>query len=301
MNVHTENHRRADAPRKTLSIIGCGNMGKALARLWHSNATFVVKDVLNRSVESAQRAVSFIGDGRALERHADLRPADIFMIAATDDQIIGCCESLAASGLLSGASVVFHCSGALGSSVLSSARQQGASVASIHPIRSFSVPEQVAADFAGTYCGMEGEQRALDVLSEGFSAIGARLVPIDAEFKTIYHAAAVFASNYLVTLLDVAVNAYAKSGIPRDTALALIGPLVRKTVDNVLEVGPANALSGPIARGDTVTVRRQHRAVGQWDTRYATLYEQLGRLTAELAGQPHERFFDFAGGDEIQK
>jgi predicted short-subunit dehydrogenase-like oxidoreductase (DUF2520 family) len=109
------------------------------------------------------------------------------------------------------------------------------------------------------------------------------MVPINADDKTIYHSAAVFACNYLVTLLDVAQQAYAKSGIPPDVALKLMEPLVRETVDNIFRLGPADALTGPIARGDLATVVKQYREVRTWNARYGRLYKQLGKLTAALA------------------
>ncbi|HEV7617083.1 MAG TPA: DUF2520 domain-containing protein [Burkholderiaceae bacterium] len=285
--------------RRTLNIIGAGNVGKTLGRLWTLNQTFVCQDVLNRSIGSSQRAVSFIGAGRAIDDYADLRPADVWMIAAPDDQIMQCAEQLAHAGSLSAGSVVFHCSGALLSSELRAVQRLGAAagcalpavggalpaVASIHPIRSFAVPAEVVQSFTGTWCGIEGDQRALDVLIEGFSAIGAHLVPINTDFKMLYHSAAVFASNYLVTLLDVALQAYAKAGISDDVALNMIEPLVRKTVDGIFQVGPEKALSGPIARGDLETAARQYRAVAAWDKRYGALYKRLGRLTADLAAR----------------
>lgn len=269
--------------RKTLSIIGCGNVGKTLGRLLAAQQTFQLQDVLTRSLETAQRAVAFIGIGQAVDAYANLRPADIFMIATPDDQIVDCCAALAHAGLLSADSLVFHCSGALRSAELQSALEHGAAVASIHPIRSFAAPEMVAQDFAGTYCGVEGDQHALDVLGQAFSAIGARFVPINADLKILYHSAAVFASNYLVTLMDVALEAYAKAGIPNDVGLKLMEQLVRETADNIFRLGPMDALTGPIARGDMATAVKQYRAVTDWDKRYGDLYEQFAKLTADLA------------------
>lgn len=270
---------------KTLDIIGCGRVGKTLTRLWTQQSVFAVQDVLNRTPESAQHAVSFIGAGRAVEHYADLRTADVYMIATADDQITQCCEALANSGRLAPHSVVFHCSGALPSTALQAATQCGAAVASIHPIRSFADPEQAANEFAGTWCGVEGDSQALALLNAAFSAIGARIAPIHADSKIIYHSAAVFACNYLVTLLDVAVQAYHQSGVPRDVALKMMEPLVHGTIDNVFRIGPADALTGPIARGDMATAEKQAQAVIAWDKEYGKLYEQFVSLTAELAAR----------------
>jgi predicted short-subunit dehydrogenase-like oxidoreductase (DUF2520 family) len=268
---------------KSISIIGCGKVGKTLGRLWMLNGVLQIQDILNRSVDSATRASAFISAGRAIATYADLQPADIYLIAAPDDQIEYCCEELSQTGKLSADSIVFHCSGALPTSVLQAARQQGASAASIHPIRSFASPEKVIQSFAGTFCGMEGDQHALEILQQAFTAIGAQLVPIKADAKILYHAAAVFSSNYLVTLLDVAQQAYIQAGIAPDIALKLIEPLMRETADNVFRLGTETALTGPIARGDMATAEKQLRAVAEWNPPCAALYEQFMKLTVGLA------------------
>lgn len=270
---------------KTLSIIGCGNVGKTLGRLWVSHKIFLIQDILTRSIESAQHAVTFIGAGRAISSYTELRHADIYLIATPDDQIAACCEKLAQSGCLTAESIVFHCSGALASSTLKPAIQQGASVASIHPIRSFASPELVVQNFSGTYCGVEGDPRALAVLSDAYTAIGAQLVPINAEQKILYHAAAVFASNYLVTLLDVAQNMFVQSGVEHDVALKLMAPLMRETMENVFRLGPEAALTGPIARGDMATAEKQLLAVSASDKKHGALYEQFMQLTIDLAAR----------------
>lgn len=267
----------------TLSIIGCGKVGKTLGRLWRENQVVEIHDILNRSTASGVDAVTFIGTGRVAKSYADLRRADIFLIAAPDDQIAACCEALANANCLSTDSIVFHCSGALPSSILQAASAHGAAIASIHPIRSFAVPEKIINDFADTYCGIEGDERALDLLSPIFTAIGAQLVTIKSEQKILYHAAAVFASNYLVTLLDTAVQTYGQAGISQEVALKMMASLVRETTENVLKIGPAQALTGPIARGDVATVLNQYRTIRKWNRRYGELYKQLGKLTAYLA------------------
>jgi predicted short-subunit dehydrogenase-like oxidoreductase (DUF2520 family) len=269
----------------TLTIIGGGHVGKTLGRLWAVNRHFVLQDVFSRSIDHAESAVAFIGAGHAVNDYADLKPADIFMIATPDDHIAQCCEKLAQSGRLSADSIVFHCSGALGSSELEAARKLGAAVASVHPIRSFAAPENLVQNFAGTYCGVEGDQRALDILNPAFSVIGAQPIAIDPALKILYHSAAVFACNYLATLLDVAQQAYVKSGVSDHAALKLMEPLVRETVHNIFRLGPAAALTGPIARGDMATVEKQHKAVAGWNKQHGELYEQFARLTVELAAR----------------
>jgi len=266
----------------TLNIIGAGHVGKVLGRLLATVDGIAVQDVLTRSMASAQAAVGFIGAGTPIDSYAGLRPADITMLAVSDDQIGPACAALAAQGPLAG-TIVFHCSGALASTALLAATQAGALVASIHPIRSFADPVQVAASFDGTFCGIEGDVRALAVLTPALTAIGARPVPIDPAAKTVYHAAAVFASNYLVTVLDAALRAYQAAGIPEAVARELAQPLVTEAVANVFRLGAAPALSGPIARGDMATVARQQQAVQSWDGATGDLYAALVAPTIDLA------------------
>jgi predicted short-subunit dehydrogenase-like oxidoreductase (DUF2520 family) len=156
-------------------------------------------------------------------------------------------------------------------------------------VRSFADPGAVAMAFAGTFCGIEGDPAALAVLGPAFEAIGARLVPIDAAAKTVYHAASVFASNYLVTVLDAALRAYQAAGIPEAVARELARPLASETLANVFRLGPEAALSGPIARGDHATVERQQAAVAGWDAATGQLYAALADATVDLARRKRSR------------
>ncbi|WP_151634970.1 Rossmann-like and DUF2520 domain-containing protein [Noviherbaspirillum aerium] len=270
---------------RTLNIVGCGKVGSTLGKLWSSGRVFALGTIMNRSSESGLRAVAFMGSGHAAASVGELRPADAWLIGTADDDIEITCNALAKAGLFKRGNLVFHCSGALPSAILHAAASAGAITGSAHPIRSFADPDQVEQNFSGTYCGIEGDPSAVQELGAAMDAIGAIPVPIDATFKTVYHAAAVFASNYLVTLLDTAQQAYIKAGIPAETALQLMMPLVRGTVDNVFRLGPTDALTGPIARGDIGTAVRQYRAVNAWDERYGALYKQFGKLTADIAAR----------------
>ena len=273
----------------TLNLIGAGRLGRVLGRLFAESGAFVVQDVLTRSKASALDAVGFIGAGRAVSTLAELRPADAVMLAVGDDQIEPACAALAAAvgyqHSLDGV-LVFHCSGALSSAALETAARTGALTASVHPVRSFADPERVARDFAGTWCGLEGDAGALALLAPALDAIGARAVAIDARAKTVYHAASVFASNYLVTVLDAALRAYVAAGIPEQVARELARPLAVETLDNVFRLGPRAALSGPIARGDFATVARQQAALDGWDAQAGQLYRALADATAALAMLP---------------
>jgi len=268
---------------KTFSIIGCGAVGKTIGRLFHEAGFFRLGDILNRSRDSARRAADFIGAGRPLAQALDMEPADFYLIAASDDAISLCACDLAASGLIRPGTVVCHMSGALSSAVLQPVRDLGAVAASVHPVKSFADPRVAVGDFAGTWCGIEGDQPAVAVLSEAFGAIGGNVFSLDPRFKTIYHAGSVLVCNYLTALMEAGVRAYQKGGLPRETALQVMEPLVRGTLDNVFRFGTVQALTGPIARGDAAVVSAQLEALEGWDGELAQIYRVLGAVALDLS------------------
>jgi predicted short-subunit dehydrogenase-like oxidoreductase (DUF2520 family) len=266
----------------TLNIIGAGKVGRVLGGLFAASGAFQVQDVLTRSAASASEATSFMRAGTAVDQLAQMRRADAWMLAVSDDQIEAVSAQLAAMPALAGA-VVFHCSGAKASDALHATAAAGARVASVHPVRSFADPAQVAAHFSGTLCGVEGDAAALAMLGDALALVGARAVPINAAAKTIYHAASVFASNYLVTVLDAALRAYQAAGISEEVARQLAAPLATETLANVFRLGTGPALTGPIARGDLHTVARQQEALDGWDGPTGELYRSLVLATTDLA------------------
>ncbi len=279
---------------KTLNIIGAGRVGRTLASLWEEKRTFVIGDVLDRTPAGAREAVAFIGDGRAVNNISEMQAADVWMLTPQDAAIVSCGDALAASGLLRAGDIVFHCSGAMPSTELKTALACGAHVAGVHPLKSFADPRDAVRNFTGTYCAAEGARDALEVLKPAFERIGARVSEIDAQFKTIYHTASVIVCNYLTALMEAGLKCYEKSGLPRETASAMMEPLVRETVDNVFRMGTVKALTGPIARGDHAVVAKQMQALAEWDPRLAVLYRELGAIAVDLSRAQGE-----AGGEAL--
>jgi predicted short-subunit dehydrogenase-like oxidoreductase (DUF2520 family) len=268
---------------KTLNVIGAGRVGRTLARLWNQARVFAIQDILGGTPQSALAAVGFIGAGRTVAAIEEMQPADVWLLTPPDAKIAPCCARLAESGKLRSGDIVFHCSGALSSRELAAAAGRGALVASVHPLKSFVDPRLAAGSFSGTYCAAEGDAAALAVLRPAFEAIGGRIAGIEPEQKVFYHAASVVVCNYLVALMEAGLRCYEKAGIARETALAMMEPLVRETLDNVLKLGTVRALTGPIARGDDALVARQLAVLGAWDARLGGLYRELGAVALDLA------------------
>jgi len=210
-----------------------------------------------------------------------LGEAGVVVLAVPDDALPGCAAELARAGGPAAGAAVLHLSGALASDVLAPLAARGAATGSMHPLVAFGPdPAAAARQLAGAAFALEGELAAVGVADAIVRRIGGTPVTLPPELKPRYHAGAVFASNYLVGLVAAAARLLESTGMGAETALGALLPLVRATVANVEAVGPAAALTGPIARGDAATVRRHLMALSHAD---ADLYKAVGRETLRLA------------------
>ena len=276
-------------PLKTLNLVGAGRVGQTLARLWQQQGTFAVQDVLTMTPASAQAACAAIGAGRPVDAMLAMRPADVWMLAVPDNTLPQVAQALAtafaASSALSAQTVAFHCSGALGSAQLAPLVTLGWQTASAHCILSFASVETAVAQFSGTACALEGHTRACGLLRAAFNDIGGRCFSVASEHKLLYHAAAVFATNFMPVLQSVAEDAWRSAGVPAELIPDLRASLLAHAVHNITTLGPAAALTGPAARGDTAAIARQALAVKAWNPEAGAAYDALSVLALRLAGQ----------------
>jgi predicted short-subunit dehydrogenase-like oxidoreductase (DUF2520 family) len=274
----------------TLNIIGGGRVGSTLAHLWHQRGTFTVQDVLCTSQASAEKAIAFIGAGCAQAQTQAMAAADVWMLSVPDAHIGTVAHNLAAHAATWQVTsqrqpIAFHCSGALGSELLAPLQALGWHVASAHCILSFASASIALAHFPSTPCALEGDAPALALLEAAFIDIEARCFMIQAQDKLLYHAAAVFATNFLPVLQSVAEDLWRTTGVPDDVALKLRTSLLRNAVHNIIERGPQAALTGPAARGDLALIARQAQAVRTWSPDAAAAYDALSALALTLAGR----------------
>lgn len=268
----------------TLNLIGSGRVGQTLATLWQRQGTFVLQDVLTTSLASAQRACAAIGAGTAVANLGTMRPADVWMVAVPDAQIAAVAQALAASANGNTAATVFHCSGAHSAELLAPLSAQGWHTASAHCILSFANATAAMAQFPGTPCALEGDAQAQAQLEPAFTAIGAQCFRVASADKVLYHAAAVFATNFLPVLQAVAEEAWQATGVPAHLLPQLRASLLRNAVENITTLGPAGALTGPAKRGDLGAIARQAQVVGAWDGLSGDAYQALSKLALRLAG-----------------
>ncbi len=271
---------------QTLNIIGAGRVGQTLARLWQQHGVLAPQHVLTRSAASAQAACAFMGAGTPVTQLAQMRSADVWMLAVPDAQIAAVAGALADHASATHGyrqPIVFHCSGAQSAARLAPLAALGWHTASAHCILSFASAAAAVQQFPGTACALEGEAAARAVLQTAFTAIGARCFEVQGQNKLLYHAAAVFATNFLPVIQRVAEDAWRASGVPAELLPQLRAALLHNAVDNIIRMGPAGALTGPAARGDVAAIAIQAAAVTQWDAEAGAAYEALSALALRMA------------------
>lgn len=264
-----------------LNIVGAGRLGQSLARLAAASQGYRIAGVLCRNPQHAAAAVAFIGAGQACTRAAELPPAPLTLVAVPDDQIAPVAQELAAHGILPAGALVFHASGAGELDLLAPLAACGLRIGCLHPAYSFAEPARAVTGFAGTLCALDGDDAAYAELAQLTEAIGGSPFRLAPGGKAAYHAALSVGSNFLVTLADFAFRQASAAGVPPALQTALLGPLMRQTLDNTLALGLAAALTGPIVRGDAATVARHLSILSS--AQDSAAYRALAALTLELA------------------
>ena len=270
-----------DTGKPKLNLVGAGSVGMTLFRRFAGSDAVDIQDIYGRDETRLAKAVSFIGAGCPVSTLAAMRPADIWFITVPDSRIADVSRDLAATRP-AGPGTAIHCSGFLPAREMAPLSELGWSLASVHPVMTFADPQTSVDAFAGTYCGMEGDDDAIGCVAPILERAGARPFTIRPGGKALYHAAAVFSNNLAVVLQAIAREAWAEAGVPDEISLALNASLLASTASNVAKLGPAAALTGPAARGDWSVVERQADAVAAWHPQAGEVYRSLSPLAHRL-------------------
>ncbi len=278
-----------------LCVIGAGRVGTTISYMFARKKLpdVKLKAISSRSAESLNRAKKILGNMTAgvtftSENLKAVSLANCVLICTPDDTISKVCNEI-----FEGKDkdlknyYVFHFSGSKSLEVLNSARTAGAEVASIHPLKSFASIEEAVRTLPGTVFGITYSSTKSKKVAESLvKSLGGEIIEVENEKKPLYHAAACVASNYLVTLIDYAVLIHEKIGIkPEDSLKGLIG-LIEGTVGNIKKMGTKKSLTGPIARGDTGTIKEHIGSFNKFFSRGDTeLYRIMGVETSKIAYQ----------------
>ncbi len=212
-----------------------------------------------------------------------VRSARLVLVATPDDAVAVVAERLArlGGGLAVGAGqVVLHLSGVLDRRALAPLEGTGAGLGSFHPLQTVADPLSAPERLRGAFAAIEGDPRALEAGRALAAALGMEPVTVAPGGKALYHAGAVVAANYVVALAGVAARLAREAGVPPERAGRIYLPLLAGAVENVARLGPAEALTGPVRRGDLSTIRAHLAALAPGDR---ALYRALGRAALELA------------------
>jgi len=255
-----------------VAVIGGGRVGLSLARALTLSGHPV--EVLSR----AERALRPPLVATLVDWDDAIGRTSIVLLAVPDDRIDAVAHRLAATGHIGANHTVLHISGRLDRSALAALEPTGAALGSLHPLQTFRDDDGNGV-LAGHPAILEGDPRAVAAARELAEAIGMDpILEIPAAGKPAYHAAAVFASNYLVVLVALASRLGREAGLAATWQVFL--PLMRQTLAHLTDHDPAASLTGPIRRGDVGTVRA-HLAALEEPVR--GLYAALGREALELA------------------
>lgn len=239
---------------KRVAVVGRGRLGGALAAALR-DAGYDVPDPSGRGEPVAAGA-------------------DAILLCVPDAEIANAAQAAAGA-----APFVGHTSGATPLLALDGAAPSDAF--GLHPLQTATGP---GTQFGGCGCAVAGSTpRALAAALLLASTLGMAPFEVHDGQRAAYHAAASIASNFLVTLEAEAEALASDAGIEGFHARRMLGPLVRTTVENWIELGPQGALTGPVARGDTATVERQRDAIRRERPQLLQLFDAMVERTEALA------------------
>ena len=258
-----------------VAIVGAGRVGTAVAVLLQ-RAGHRIASVAGRDATPG-RAAAYLPGVPVLPVEDAAAAGELVMIGVPDDAIEETAGRLA--GALRSDAWVSHMSGARGLDELDSARTER--IVAVHPLMTVPDVESAIERIPGSTAAVTAATEEGFALGEGISRdIGAAPFRLADERRALYHAAAVFASNYVVASAGVAEELLREAGVP-DPAAALL-PLARATLDNIARLGPGDALTGPAVRGDAGTVARNLEALRTYAPHAVPAYVELCRLALDL-------------------
>ena len=260
-----------------LTIVGPGRAGMSIALAAH-RAGHSIGAVVGRTLGSAEAAADRV-QATPFGIDADFPSGELMLISSRDDVIEELASSIAgriAPGVSAG---VVHLSGLVPRSALAPLRDAGYLTGTFHPLQTLPNPDSGAAQLAGAWVGITADDLE-PKLVEFAESLGLKPFSIADDKKSLYHAAAAAAANFPLGSLAMSYDLFAEAGVPFEAAQ----PLVEAIVGNAFELGPRAALTGPVARGDVGTVRKQLDAVAVAEPGWIGDFVSAIRVLARLSG-----------------
>jgi len=236
--------------RLSVAIIGAGRWGGALAMSLRA-AGYRISEIVSRRGSSPTRfLVRSVGTEVTTNKTAVL-DADVVWFCVPDAQITTAARQLSKRNW--NGKIALHSSGVLSSDVLVGLREEGARVASVHPLMTFVKAQ--SPDLTGVSFAVEGDPQAVAVANAIVRELGGKPIPIRARDKLAYHAFATMVCPLLISLVAASEKVAALAGISPSDARRRMLPIIRQTIANYEKLGAAGSFTGPLVRGDVETVR----------------------------------------------
>ena len=271
-------------PNLSIGFIGAGVFGKGLA-LALATGGHQVAAVHSRSPSSAQGLARLIPGCRVLSTLQGLADAVDLVFITTPDSVIGQVAGQIDWRPRQGA---VHCCGAASTQLLQPALDQGAVTGAFHPFQTFAGvagPEDAAARLAGVTFAVTGNGWLEEYLWRLAINLGGTPVSIPDDQRALYHSAAVLGCGHLAALLAQVAEIWQSMGFTQEQALNSLYPLCRATLDAVAKDGPEAAATGPVVRGDLVTLRSHLEALFQTLPHVVPVYGALAAATLPIAAK----------------
>ena len=265
-----------------LGFIGAGKVGTALG-IYFKEKGFELSGYYSRSADSCIQSAMRTQSNYYSNIGQIVAASDIIFITTSDDQIESVVKQLCEDCCLKPGQLIVHTSGALPSTILSPVKAFGCFVYSMHPLQAFADVDKSASDLSKTYFCVEGDEEKISVLEGILLTCKNAYFKARPEQKILYHASACMLSNYLVTLIHNSLKLMNDIQIDNTTAFKAMLPLVNSTIQNVLDLGTKDALTGPISRGDIDTVKKQLEAISSFSKDQLALYSCMSKETLKLA------------------
>jgi predicted short-subunit dehydrogenase-like oxidoreductase (DUF2520 family) len=260
--------------QRTVALIGPGRAGTTVA-LGLVEAGWDVVAVAGRAPDAASTTAAVAVLAARPELVSEVGAGAALVLIATPDRAIEQAIATAEPSIEPGALVV-HLAGSRGLDVFADlkAKRSGVRVGALHPLQSFPSAAVGLERLRGSWAAVAGDAEVADIAH----SLGLRTFELSDADRPAYHTAASVASNHVIALLGQVERLAATCNVPFEA----FGPLVRASVQNAFALGPADALTGPIARGDLATVERHLTAL---DPSERDAYRALAREAARLTGR----------------
>ena len=262
-----------------VGVVGAGRVGAVVAAALQA-AGHEITAVAGESAASRTRIETLLPTVHVDKPTAVARSCDLLLLTVPDDMLANVVTMLAASGALHRDQYVVHTSGKHGLAVLEPAAAVGAHVLAMHPAMTFTGTDVDLDRLPGCVFGVTGEPATRSLAETLVADLGGRMVTVEEDRRTLYHAGLAHGANHLVTLVAQAMDLLRASGA--DDPAGTLRPLLTAALDNALTYGDA-ALTGPIVRGDVETVRAHLADVAATSPATLESYVVMARATANRA------------------